>query len=51
MIPYTYLLGWPEIDKWYYGVRYAKKCHPSDLWVTYKTSSRHVDSIVKQKKK
>lgn len=46
MIPYTYLLGWPEIDRWYYGVRYAKTCHPSDLWVTYKTSSRHVKSIV-----
>jgi hypothetical protein len=26
----------------YYGVRYAKAAHPSDLWVTYFTSSSYV---------
>lgn len=40
--PYTYLIGWSSFNKWYYGVRYAKGCHPKDLWVTYFTSSRHV---------
>jgi hypothetical protein len=40
--PYTYLIGWSAHNKWYYGARYGKKCHPSDLWVLYFTSSRHV---------
>ena len=40
--PYTYLIGWSKHDKWYYGVRWAKGCHPSDLWQTYFTSSKHV---------
>jgi len=42
--PFTYLIGWTNLNKWYYGVRYAKNCHPSDLWTTYFTSS----PIVKQ---
>tara|TARA_Y100000004_G_C8920062_1_gene414993 strand:+ start:613 stop:1302 length:690 start_codon:yes stop_codon:yes gene_type:complete len=45
--PYTYLIGWSKLDKWYYGSRYATKnkclyesgCHPDDFWVTYHTSS------------
>lgn len=45
--PYTYLIGWTSINKFYYGVRYAKSsncifesgCHPSELWVGYFTSS------------
>lgn len=40
--PYTYLIGWTALNKWYYGVRYAKNCSPSDLWVIYKTSSKLV---------
>lgn len=40
--PYTYLIGWSHFNKWYYGVRYAKGCHPKDLWITYFTSSKHV---------
>lgn len=43
--PYTYLIGWTSINKWYYGVRYRKKCHPSDLWVKYFTSSKYVKKI------
>lgn len=39
---YTYLIGWSKLDKWYYGVRYAKTAHPSDLWTTYFTSSKTV---------
>ena len=45
-IPYTYLIGWPKLGKWYYGVRYAKNCTPSDLWVTYKTSSKIVHNFI-----
>lgn len=42
MKPYTYLIGWKLLDLWYYGVRYAKDCDPSDLWVKYFTSSKKV---------
>lgn len=52
--PYTYLIGWSTQNKWYYGVRYAKKsnclyetgCHPNDLWVTYFTSSKIVKRYI-----
>ena len=40
--PYTYLIGWSKHNKWYYGVRFGRGCHPSDLWVTYFTSSKRV---------
>jgi len=40
--PYTYLIGWTNHNKWYYGVRYSKKCNPSDLWIKYFTSSKKV---------
>jgi len=46
MKPYTYLLGWPHHNTWYYGVRYANGCDPSDLWNPYTTSSRHVKKFV-----
>ena len=41
-VPYTYLIGWTEHRKFYYGVRYGSGCHPSDLWKTYFTSSKKV---------
>lgn len=40
--PFTYLIGWKALDKWYYGVRYARGCHPDDLWTKYFTSSKYV---------
>jgi hypothetical protein len=40
--PYTYLIGWKDLQKFYYGVRYALNCSPSDLWTTYFTSSKYV---------
>lgn len=46
MKPYTYLIGWPELNTWYYGVRYANGCDPSDLWNPYTTSSEHVAAFV-----
>lgn len=46
MQPYTYLIGWPEHNIWYYGVRYSKNCNPNDLWNPYKTSSDHVKNFI-----
>jgi hypothetical protein len=40
--PYTYLISWTSISKYYYGVRFAKGCSPADLWVDYFTSSKQV---------
>ncbi len=45
---YTYLIGWKQHDFWYYGVRFAKNCDPSDLWVKYFTSSRRVKTLRKR---
>jgi len=47
-IPYTYLIGWSNNKKFYYGVRYAKNCHPSDLFISYFTSSKHVKHYIKK---
>lgn len=41
-IPFTYLIGWSKTKIFYYGVRYANKCNPTDLWTIYFTSSKHV---------
>lgn len=45
---YTYLIGWSNLNKFYYGVRFSKNCRPEDLWVSYFTSSKHVKEFVKQ---
>lgn len=47
--PYTYLIGWKKLDKWYYGVRFAKGCDPSEFWKEdgYFTSSKYVDKFRK----
>jgi len=45
-IPYTYLIGWSETGKFYYGVRYAKNCNPKDLFTKYFTSSKHVKNYI-----
>ena len=53
--PYTYLIGWSKLNKFYYGVRFAQTnkrclyetgCHPDDFWVTYFTSSKKVAALV-----
>lgn len=46
--PYTYLIGWSNLNIWYYGVRFRKGCSPSDLWNPYKTSSKHVKEFIKE---
>lgn len=40
--PYTYLIGWTKLNKWYYGVRWQPDCNPSDFWNEYFTSSNYV---------
>jgi len=44
--PYTYLIGWTDRSIWYYGVRYAKDCHPDELLKTYFTSSKYVKNDI-----
>lgn len=46
MTPYTYLIGWKDHNRFYYGVRFAKKCHPSELFVSYFTSSKSVKQMI-----
>lgn len=44
-LPYTYLIGWSRLNKWYYGVETGNKkktANPSNLWNTYFTSSECV---------
>lgn len=40
--PYTYLIGWSELNLYYYGVRFSRNCNPNDLWSRYFTSSKYV---------
>lgn len=47
-VPYTYLIGWSKLNTWYYGVRFAKGCHPDDLWRTHFTSSKRVSAFRKE---
>jgi hypothetical protein len=46
--PYTYLIGWSKLNKWYYGARWSNKCNPTDLWNPYKTSSNAVKTFIKE---
>lgn len=47
-IPYAYLVGWSNHNTWYYGARWAKNCHPNELWVKYKTSSNYVKQFAEE---
>jgi len=46
--PYFYIIGWRKLNTWYAGVRYAKNCCPSDLWVKYFTSSTRVKKFAEE---
>lgn len=46
-IPYTYLIGWSELNLYYYGSQYSKKCNPNNLFNTYFTSSKTVHNLIK----
>ena len=45
---YTYLIGWSQPKKFYYGVRFSAKAQVSDLWKTYFTSSKKVSKFRKE---
>lgn len=47
-IPYTYILFFPTTNQYYYGVRWAKGCSPSDLFVSYFTSSSTIRKLIKE---
>ena len=47
-IPFTYIIGWSQHKKFYYGAKYAQGCQPSDLWTTYFTSSNYVKEFREQ---
>jgi hypothetical protein len=44
-VPYTYLIGWTNLNKWYYGIRYKDGCNPDELWKVYFTSSKLVKQL------
>lgn len=45
-IPFTYLLYCRPTGQYYYGSRYGKHCHPSQLWTTYYTSSKIIKQLI-----
>lgn len=47
-IYFTYHLYHTPTDKNYYGVRYANRCDPSDLWTTYFSSSVVVHRLIEE---
>ena len=47
-IPFTYLLKHINTNKYYYGVRFKKGCHPNDLWTKYFTSSKRVKALIRK---
>lgn len=46
--PYTYLIICLPTNQWYYGVRYAKSCHPDEFWKKYFTSSEKVKYLIEK---
>lgn len=42
---YTYLIGWKNLNKWYYGVKFSKDSDPQKFWKEYFTSSSYVDEM------
>jgi general stress protein YciG len=45
-IPYVYIVKNKTTGLKYLGVRYAKSCHPDDLWKTYFTSSSLIKTLI-----
>jgi len=48
MIPFTYLVKHIPTNKYYYGVKFKKGCHPNDLWTKYFTSSKKVKGLIRK---
>jgi ssDNA-binding Zn-finger/Zn-ribbon topoisomerase 1 len=47
-IPYTYRIQWSKTGMNYYGVRYARDCHPDEFWIKYFTTSDYVTEYRKE---
>lgn len=47
-IPFTYILKFKLTNQYYYGVRWARGCSPSELWNTYFSSSVHIKNLIKK---
>ena len=45
-IPYVYVIGWQWLGLYYIGCQYRKGCHPDNLIVQYRTSSKRVHAIL-----
>jgi len=41
-VPYSYYLCWTPLNLHYYGIEFKKTAHPSNLWVSYFSSSKLV---------
>lgn len=50
-VPFTYIITHIPSNVKYYGVRYAKNCHPSDLGATYFSSSKIVKELMSKESK
>ena len=44
--PYTYLITQKSTGIRYYGVKFAKNCNPSDLGITYFSSSKVLNKLI-----
>jgi hypothetical protein len=44
---FTYLLGWTQHEKFYYGVRYGETALPESVGTTYWSSSTYVHDFIK----
>lgn len=47
-IPYTYLIKHIPTQRVYYGVRYARGCNPTDLFIKYFTSCKRIRQLIKE---
>ncbi len=47
-VPYVYLVRFKPTGQIYYGSRYGMQANPSQLWVTYFTSSVIVKALIKE---
>ncbi|PHS22167.1 MAG: hypothetical protein COA84_13385 [Robiginitomaculum sp.] len=45
-VPFTYIITHISSGVKYYGVKYARNCHPRDLGITYFSSSRIVTNMI-----
>ena len=47
-LPFTYFIFHLPTGFKYYGAKFSKGCHPSDLWTKYFTSSKKVKQLIEE---